>query len=234
MKILVIDQCSKAKDYRDESIVFDVDVIDDNTLSELRDRPQTAAKPARKLYAGRQQAYISDAVDELRAAGDSVDRYFISAGFGLVEETEELPAYDVTFAEYSDAEIAERATKLGIQADLLELVSTGYDIVYFALGRDYYASFDLSEVLESIPAESWAVCFNHETVTESFGNAISLPARLEDAKEQETIVVALKGRYLQNFASHRSNGKQVTSAEDIKAYCTSEFTTQTDLGQHDS
>lgn len=233
MRILIIDQCSKAKDYREESQSFNAVEIDDHGLDDLRDRPGTSSKAARKLYAGRQQEYISDAVAKLRSAGDSVDRYFISAGFGLVAETEKLPPYDVTFADYSKSEIEERAEKLGIQDDLLAVIDDSYDIIFFALGSDYYRSFDLPTVLKSVPSETWAVCFNHESVTDSFENVVSLPARTEEAKEQETIVVALKGRYLQNFASHHSNGKQVTSAEDIESFCTTEYTTQTNLDQID-
>lgn len=233
MKVLVIDQCSKAKEHRDGSPSFGASDIDEHGLDELRDRRGTESKAARKLYAGRQQEYISDAVDRLRAAGDSVDRYFISAGFGLVEETEELPPYDVTFAGRLKTEIEERADKLSIQDELLKLVTSDYDIIFLALGGDYYASFDLRTLLEAVSSETWVVCFNHESVTDSFENVVSLPARTEEAKEQETIVVALKGRYLQNFASHRSNGKQVTSTEDIETFCTTEYTTQTDLDQID-
>ena len=232
MNILVIDQCSKAKEYREGSPSYDADEIDDHGLEALRNRSQTPSIAARKLYAGRQQQYINDAVDRLRASGDSVDRYFISAGFGLVEENEPLPPYDVTFADMSKSEIRDRAGKLGIQNDLLELVSGAYDIVFFALGSDYYASFDLPAVLGDVPGDTWAVCFNHTEVTDSFENAVSLPARTEQAKEQGTIVVALKGRYLQNFADHRGNGKEVTSAADIERYCTETATTQTGLDQH--
>jgi hypothetical protein len=232
MKILIIDQCSSAKAYRDDFSPLGAETIDDHELDTLQDRPQTPAIEARKLYDGRQQRYINEAVDELRAAGDTVDRYFISAGFGLVEETERLPPYDVTFAEYSNAEINERAHTLGIENDLLSAITEDYEIIFFALGSDYHASFDLRTVLGSIPAETWAVCFNHESVTADFENALSLPARTDDAKEQGTIVVALKGRYLQQFASHRSQGKQVTSTGDIETYCTTEQTTQSGLEDH--
>lgn len=233
MEILVIDQCSKAKEYRSDSQSFEADEIDEHGMSNLRDRPRTSSKAARKLYAGRQQEYINDAVDKLRSAGDSVDRYFISAGFGLVRETEELPPYDVTFTDDSQWEIEKRASKLGIQHDLLDVVTDDYDIIFLALGSDYYATFDLLTVVEAVSAETWVVCFNHDSVSETVENAVSLSARTEDAKEQGTIVVALKGRYLQNFASHRSQGKQVTSTDDIETFCTTESTTQTGLDQVD-
>lgn len=232
MNILVVDQCSKAKTQDENTKPYTVDEVDSHSLTELRDRPQTPVLKARKLYAGRQQQFINQAVDRLREGGDTVDRYFISAGFGVVEETELLPSYDVTFSSYSTAEIRERAGQLNIQDDLLELVGRDYDLVYLALGADYYASFDLATLVDRVPSDTWIVCFNHESLTTSLENAVSISARTEDAKAQGTITVALKGKYLQNFAEHRSHGCKVETAEDIVQYCTTEETTQSNLGDN--
>lgn len=233
MNILVIDQCSKAKTAPDESRSVDADAIDEHGLETLRERPGTASKPARKLYAGRQQKYIDSAVDKLRASGDTVTRYFISAGFGLVAEAEELPLYDVSFTDLSDAEIERRAAALDIQAELKEVVAGDYDLIFFALGSDYYTSFDVEAVLAAVPEDTWAVCFNQASAVESVANALSIPAKTAQAKEHGTIVVALKGQYLQNFASHRANGQEVTDASDIKRFCQTAYTTQTNLDQLD-
>jgi len=233
MRILIIDQCSKGKDFPDQAPSFDATDIDKSGIEELRERQRVPTKKARDAYTGRQQKYISEAVDRLRAVGDEVDRYFISAGFGLIEESQTLPPYDVTFADYSAAEIRERAEQLFIESDIMDLLDNRYDIVFFALGSDYYSSFELEKILENGPDETWYVCFNHESTTENFANVVSLPARTEEAKEHETIVVALKGRYLQHFAGHRSQGKEVVTAEDIFQFCTTEPTTQTGLDQYD-
>jgi hypothetical protein len=231
MKILVIDQCSKAKDHAKDFTPIDEETIKNTTLSNLQEQTETHAIEARKLYAGRQQRFVDEAVVSLRSTGDEVDRYFISAGFGLIEETGRLPPYNVTFAVKSEKEIKQRGKELGIESQLIELIDEEYDLVYFALGADYYASFDLSNVLDELPKETWAVCFNHESISETFENVVSLPARVEQAKEQETIVVALKGRYLRNFAEHRSRGKQISGPGDIEMYCTEAYTSQSELDQ---
>ena len=231
MKILVIDQCSKAKDYAEDFTPIDEETIDNTSLSDLKEQTETHALEARKLYAGRQQRFIDEAVASLRSSGDEVDRYFISAGFGLIEETERLPPYDVTFAEKSKQEIGRREEQLGIENQLSELIDEEYDLVYFALGADYFASFDLSTVLDELSKDTWAVCFNHKSITESFENVVSLPARVEQAKEQETIVVALKGRYLRNFAEHRSHGREISGPDDIEMYCTEVSTSQSKSDQ---
>jgi hypothetical protein len=234
MKILVIDQCSKSKNYPPSVNTYTRnDLAEYATLEEARTDAETVMK-AVDLYDGRQQEYITSAVEKLETrAGDTVDRYFISAGFGLVHEDEQLPPYDVTFNDCSRAEIAERASQLGIEEALLETVIRGYDLVFFALGSDYYHAFDLPTVLEATPTDAWVVCFNHEAVTDAFDSAVSLPARTEQAQDQETIVVALKGKYLQNFADHRSHGAQVSSLNDLETYCMTEYGTQSDLGSYD-
>jgi hypothetical protein len=72
--------------------------------------------------------------------------------------------------------------------------------------------------------------FNQEDLAASRKNVVSIPARTAEAKEHGTIVVALKGRYLQNFARHRKEGATVDEIADIVEYCTTEPTTQTGFG----
>lgn len=234
MEILVIDQCSSDKAHPEEATVYTrEDLKESSSLDDVRANADATQK-ARTLYDGRQQEYITSAVEKLEArAGDSVDRYFISAGFGLVHEDEQLPPYDVTFNDCSPSEIDQRASELGIEEALLEVVTGEYDAVFFALGSDYYRTFDLSTVLDTLSSDTWAICFNCESVTDSVDNARSLPARTEQAKAHETIVVALKGVYLQNFAEHRSNGAQVDSLDDLETYCVTEYGTQSELGSYD-
>lgn len=232
MRILVVDQCSAAKDVPSWfGSWFDADEIDEHGLEALRERRNVPALRARHLYQGRQQEYISDAVDRLRESSDKVDRVFISAGFGLVDEDMTLPPYDVTFAELNDSEIDARAESLGIQEDLLEHLEGDllYDVVFLALGRDYYRSLDLEQVIQALPGSTIGVIFNQEELAAEYDNVVSIPARTPQAKEHETIAVALKGRYLQYFAEHRSHGVTVESPERLRELCTSEYTTQTGL-----
>lgn len=234
MNILVIDQCSKDKvQLPDEDTYTKEDLADGGSTDEVRANADLTLR-AVDLYTGRQQKFITRAAEKLESrAGDTVDRYFISAGFGLVHETDPLPPYDVTFTDSSAREIERRATDLGIERKLLNLVTGEYDIVFFALGSDYYGTFDLSVVLDAISPDTWVVCFNHESVTESYPNVLSLPARTEQAKEQKTIVVALKGKYLQNFAEHRAHDADVLDLDDLETYCTTPYGSQSDLQSYE-
>ncbi|OVE82976.1 DUF6884 domain-containing protein [Natronolimnobius baerhuensis] len=230
MDILIIDQCSNKKSYPDESPVFAAPAIDEAGLEALCNRNDAVCLPARKLYDGRQQRYIDEAVDSLRSNENSVDRYFISAGFGLVEEDDALPPYDVTFAEMTASEIDSRATSLEITECAIDLLtSNSYDIVFFALGNDYYRALDLSEVLPMLSEKTLGVTFNQENLADQHKNVISIPARTEQAKEHGSIVVALKGTYLKNVAGNLATGTEVESLDDVRSACLSEPTSQKDL-----
>lgn len=234
MRILVIDQCSAAKEYPEESPVFSADELDSRSKEDLFAGDRVAARKARSLYGGRQQRYVAEAVDGLRQAGHDVDRYFISAGFGLVEESERLPPYEVTFNEMPVEEIRSRADELGISEDVQLLVSADvpYDLVFFAIGKKYYVSVDLDEILSAVPTETSVVLFNQDEFAERHENAVSIPARTEEAKAHGTIVVALKGLYLKNFADHVTAGAAVDRLEDVVDYCTQESTTQTGFDRY--
>jgi hypothetical protein len=235
MRILIIDQCSGSKDFPEESPVFSAEDIDDASRESLLERDRVARQKARDLYDGRQQRYIDEAVDALREAGHEVDRYFISAGFGLVSESTELPPYEVTFNGMSNAEIRDRAAELGISEDVQGLVSTEsqYDVAFFALGSNYYLGLDMEAVLDDLTAETFAVVFNQESLAGDYENAISISARTEEAKDNGSIVVALKGTYLKNFADHVTAGAAVETLADVEAYCTTEYTTQTGFDRYE-
>jgi predicted nucleic acid-binding Zn-ribbon protein len=228
MRFLIIDQCSGSKDYPSEITAFEKDTIDEHSLDELLDRDDTLGIEAGELYAGRQQQKIDDAVQMLERNGHEITRYYVSAGFGLVYEHDPLPPYEVTFSEMSDAEIDARAEQLGIPdavSDVLQ-AEAPYDVVYFALGSDYYRSVDLESTLEQVPDDSIAVVFNKEAVAAEFENVVSVPARTEEAKQFGTIVVALKGVYLKNLARELEADEE-PSAEELVEYCVSEESSQT-------
>ncbi|MDT3433250.1 queuine tRNA-ribosyltransferase tRNA-guanine transglycosylase [Haloarcula sp. 1CSR25-25] len=203
LDILVIDQCSGSKYVPDGERVFEADEIDQTSKADLLSRENVIGVKANELYTGRQQESISNAVRQLRADGHSVKRYFVSAGFGLVEEAERLPPYEVTFSGMSVGEIRDRSEKLKIKTDLnCVLDQTDYDIVFFTLGDDYYNSIDIDSAVQRIRPDRIGVVFNQDLVGEQYDNIVSVSARTKDAKRHETIVIGLKGLYLENFAQN--------------------------------
>lgn len=203
LDVLVIDQCSGSKEIPEDAPVFGAEETLNFSRENLLARENVPGIAARDLYTGRQQNYVRDAVRHLRGNGHDVERYFISAGFGLVAEDERLPPYEVTFSSMKVSEIRERSTKLRIQEDLRTLLrEADYDVVFFTLGSDYYTSIDVDQMVQEVPADRIGVVFNRELVEDQFDNIESVPSRTEDAKKYGTIVIGLKGAYLENFAYH--------------------------------
>jgi hypothetical protein len=229
MRFLIIDQCSGNKDVPDTAPEFETDEIDAYSRDALLTRDDVPAIPARQLYTGRQQRFINSAVNRLRAGGDTVDRMYISAGFGLVDESTELPPYEVTFSDMSAAGIDERATQLGIPSAVRDAIDTDppYDIVILALGSDYYRACDLERVLAALPNDTIGVVFNQEAVAADRESVISISARTAEAAEHGTIVVALKGKYIEYLSQYRAEGASIENQSDIVEYLTTEPTTQT-------
>jgi hypothetical protein len=233
MRILVVDQCSNAKETPGGFEPLDVGTVDAHTRSELVGRNGIPALPARKLYQGRQQGYIDRATNELRETGDTVDRLFISAGFGLLDEKDRIPPYDVTFSDLTADQIEDRSARLGIHDDLIQVLRTSdYDVIFLTLGSDYYRSLDLGEVIETVGEDTTVVVFNGALDGEEKPQAVTIPARTKEAREQETIVVSLKGKYLKNFAEHRAAGKEPRSKADVEAWCVEELTSQTGFEEY--
>ncbi|EMA54695.1 MULTISPECIES: hypothetical protein [Halococcus] len=235
MRVLVVDQCSGSKQSPEWFDSFDAETIDDFSLPELRERERTPTYSAHDLYTGRQQQYIDVAVDRLRESGDTVDRYYISAGFGFVGEATELPPYEVTFQDYDTESVHERSSELEIQSDLLNRLDDdpAYDLVFLALGSDYYEALDLSRLLDTFSDSTMVVLFNREADAEQRPNVISIPARTAEAKEQGSTVIGLKGQYLKQFAAHRAEGTTIDSFTEVVEYCTTEPTRQSGLGSYD-
>ena len=232
MRVLVVDQCSGAKKGTDRSEPLDKDTIDNESLDELASRDGVASYRAEELYQGRQQRRIADAIQAFEQAGDEVDRVFISAGFGLVDAEDDLPLYDVTFVDMNAAEIDARAAQLGIHDALQKQIGDNYDVVFFALGSDYYRGAKIERLLPDIADSTFVVLFNQEELAARHDNVVSIPARTPQAKTYGTIVVALKGEYVYNFASHRQAGVEIGGADDIETYCKTEPASQAGLGDY--
>ncbi|WP_435344857.1 DUF6884 domain-containing protein [Haloarchaeobius sp. HRN-SO-5] len=201
LDVLVIDQCSGSKDVPGDAYVFDADETLQFSRDELLARANVHGVAAKDLYTGRQQGFVKEAVRRLEEQGHDVQRYFVSAGFGLVSADDLLPPYEVTFSSMNVGEIRERSRALHIQEDVERvLAEADYDVVFFTLGSDYYTSIDIDEMVQEVRADRIGVVFNRELVDEQFDNVVSVAARTDDAKNHGTIVVGLKGLYMKNFA----------------------------------
>jgi len=125
------------------------------SLSKIKKWQQKSGFRVRELYTGYQNRELVKGVDLLRQIPQvGVTFYIISAGFGLVDENDTLPSYDCTFSGMKKNEIRERATLLSIPSDFKKLLASNFDLIYLALGRDYFLAL----------GENWLTGINHPII----------------------------------------------------------------------
>lgn len=140
LRILVIGSCGKKKVSQSTTSPTCKDLASVSDINTWREK-STSSVRVRDLYTGNQNRELVHGVDLLRQIEHAeVDYYIISAGFGLVEEMDILPSYDCSFSGMKTSQIHERAEWLGIPSDFEEVITTGYDMVYLALGKKYFST----------------------------------------------------------------------------------------------
>ena len=87
---------------------------------------------------------MNDTVEFLRKINFKVDSYYLSAGFGLVRENEELPNYNCTFNRKKKEFITNRAKELSI-GEAIEQLET-YDLIYLTLAPSYLYALDIAQL----------------------------------------------------------------------------------------
>lgn len=139
MHILVIGSCGKKKSVKstETPTCEDLASIGDNRA--WRKKLSRTSIRARKLYIGNQNRELVNGVDLLRQIEKIEIKFSIlSAGFGLVDENDLIPPYDCSFTGMRKSQIQERAEWLNISSDFKKLLATGFDLVYLALGKNYF------------------------------------------------------------------------------------------------
>lgn len=231
MRVLVIDQCSSKKDLPDGCDRLSEAEIDDHELEALLQREDVVSRRARSLYDGRQQRLVTEAVEHMIAAEVDVDRFFVSAGFGLVPQDQELPAYDVRFQNKGHAR--RRGRELGLPDEVSNRVATSEesDVIFLLLGETYYEAIDVEKAVQQAPEDGYVVVFNRDELVADRPNVLSLTANTETGSKYGGGAIGVKGTYLKNFAANVAAGKTVTSIADIQSYCTTPPTEQAGFEQ---
>ena len=139
MRILVIGSCGKKKLNQSTISPTCDDLGSIDAVRARRKEPDCTPTQVRDMYTGNQNRELVKGVDLLRQIEKTeVKFYIISAGFGLVNEDDTLPSYDCSFSGMRKSQIRERAKWLRIPSDFEGLFTSGYDLVYLALGKNYF------------------------------------------------------------------------------------------------
>lgn len=161
--------------------------------------------PAGILYTGQQALAISKAVNLLKE-NHSVDYFIISAGFGFVHESDVLPPYECSFSNLKKSHIKEMSKNLGIIPEIKNKINEKYDLIYLALGNDYFTAIGDIDFLSS--KTSLLVHFNRYLpiknplfyINDSFIVKNVLKVQEKIFNKPIGALVASKGTLLENYA----------------------------------
>jgi hypothetical protein len=102
----------------------------------------TEHRVAKNMFRGALNISLNQAIRLLREFFD-VKYYIISAGYGILEENEEIAPYDCSFQMMSDEEIKTRAEMLQIPDDYQKIIDSEQpDFLYLPLNRYYLLTIE--------------------------------------------------------------------------------------------
>ncbi|MHA1910649.1 MAG: hypothetical protein ACTSYA_03035 [Candidatus Kariarchaeaceae archaeon] len=173
MKIVIVGSCSAKKRLKNTNQLTCEELTADEIKTILQNYKGEKV-PASNLYLGQQNLKLLEGIIKLRQSKlFEVEYYLISAGFGLISERINLPAYDCSFKTMNQDEIEKRAIQLNIHEKFKEIIK-GVDFLYLALGKEYLTVLGQWDKLDLPPTIAF-----HKTVNEA---VTSLNANTDSVK----------------------------------------------------
>lgn len=182
---------------------------------------------ATDLYEGFGHQLLRRGIDAFReglAAGSSGDAqltlHLVSAGMGVVEEQEPIPAYEATFTTLRREARREWAQMLGIPRQIAAVFAQPADLRLVLLGREYLEVAALPEIADGTPTIVLAAPSAADLVP---AGALHVPLSQAQAKRFHATLIALKGELARRLLSdvalwRRPDVLQLTAWRDAAAF----------------
>lgn len=242
LDVLVVSPCSGSKRY---DAVVGCGCVDEKSREKLVEESPRSVAAAAEMYTGREHEHILSAVERLSEVAN-VDWRIISAGFGVLSSSTEIPSYECTFNETE--QVRERAERFGLDVeemtnnelvaavsrgknipqDLRQIFAEGYDLVFVALGSKYLIA--AQEALTLLPEETAAFAFASKGSKEFIGDCYWIPATETERSHLGTTWLELRGRELlmlaQNIEDQQHLEQLQSSPRKARELSTSEVSTR--------
>lgn len=201
-RILIITSCTGEKRCNPENQLTQEDF---KHAARLRKRQKQLAEfmsPAGEIYTGMQHIQLMEGVRNLRQNLDqlSIEVAIVSAGYGLILESDLIAPYEVTFNSMKGHEIDAWAKRLKIHHSVEKLTSN-YDLIFVLLGEKYLRAISLPLTLYE--DQTWiflAPKSSFNLIQGSNPDAFIMPLSNAEAKQYGFGSVGLKGFLFKQFA----------------------------------
>jgi hypothetical protein len=150
VRLFIVSACTARKKFSPPNQLTEAD-LDDPTLRKHSEARLAGYRlPSVEMYIGTSHNFVRDAIKVLRDNGYLVSHFILSAGYGLLSESDLIVPYNMTFSGASKVWIRERGRQLGLR-DQLVARAREHDQVILLLGREYLEAIGLPLPVGSLP-----------------------------------------------------------------------------------
>lgn len=149
-RLLIVSSCTARKRFDPLGQLTEADLNDPILRKNGETRLASYRLPSIEMYTGRGHNFVRDAIKELRESGCLVSHFIISGGYGLLNESDLIVPYNVTFSGAPKAWVQERGRRLGLRDQLVACASE-HEHVILILGREYLTAIGLPLPVDSLP-----------------------------------------------------------------------------------
>lgn len=141
IRVLVITSCTGEKVHKPECELLQEDFKDKDRLKRREKELASFQRTAGEMYTGKQHLALMNGIKDYRKLGGQVDVNILSAGYGLLKETDIIVPYEVTFSTMNSLELKSWSSYLNTTSILQQSLEP-YDLIFFLLGDKYLQAVD--------------------------------------------------------------------------------------------
>jgi hypothetical protein len=150
VRLLIVSACTARKKFSPPNQLTDADLDDPRLRKHSEARLAGYRLPCVEMYTGTSRNFVINAIKMLRDKGYSVSHFILSAGYGLLSESDLIVSYNVTFSGAPKAWIRERGRHLRLREQLVARARE-HEQVVLILGREYLTAIGLPLPVDSLP-----------------------------------------------------------------------------------
>ena len=194
LKIAIVTSCTGEKQHKPNNQLTQNDFCDSDVLETRTNELSNYILPACDMYTGDQHLRLMQGISEFKAHNHKVELYIVSAGYGLLHETQHIAPYECTFSTMTAKQINEWSTTLQIPQQCAKVFSqNSFDLVIVLLGDKYLRALQLSNSTEFNSPTIFLCANKSKELIKGQGKIFTVPLAATEAKQFHCGLVGLKG-----------------------------------------
>lgn len=207
MKILVITSCTSLKKYKTVNQLQPEDFLSTERLAARSAELKSYGTSATDMYTGQQHLHLKAGLEQLRTCYKEpvIDLHIISAGYGLLNESDIIFPYNATFKGLKSKELLARSNSLQLH-ERVETLITDYDLVLFLLGAEYVRALQLPFEVPDTVTQIFLIGTGSQKLIPDLPNIHFVPAGPSLRRKLQTTYTTLKGLVFERLCAYVCRG----------------------------